>query len=309
MRALFFICFIYSAPSLLALNTADAYFYFTPQEEAEETTTETSEGEKNTTTIIQRSAIKIAPPTNAFKQKKQDLKHYFSNDKAQSLLAGTEEYVIIEEQSFTQMNKGVAILLPDWQQGLTNPNAINFLRKELPHSGWNTLSIQPPNMPSDYPSMLSDKKARIEANEKALKTYQATLKNLMTSVMEKARNSPGIFLVITQGSHAAMLTKLYKEDASLKPTAIIMLSGNMSSMEESNRFAKDLAMSDIPTLDLILQRDNKTVLNNAILRKKLATREMKVYYRQTQLYNVHSGYYPKQPLLIEINGWLKTIGW
>jgi len=295
----------------MVFNTAHAY-YFSPQEEEQEAVEEKEqapESENKTPTSMQRSSIKIAPPINSFEQKKRDLKHFLTADKAQSLLAGTEEYVIVEESSFTQNTKGIAILLPDWQQGLTNPKAINFLRKELPHLGWNTLSIQPPNMPSGYPSMLSDKTLRIEANKKSLEMYQEKLKILITSVMEKAKNSPGIFLVITQGAHAGMLTELYKNESELLPTVMVLLSANMSSVEENHRFARDLAMSEVPTLDLILRRDNKAVLENAVLRKKFATKEMKVYYRQTQLTNMYSGYYPEQPLLTEINGWLKTIGW
>ncbi len=311
-RILLTTLFLSLSIGLFLPNNAYSFFYFSPEEETEKKASEDDESTNKggaSNNIIQRSSIKMASPTDAFMQKNEDLKHYLPKGKAQSILAGTQEYVIVEESSFTQNNKGVAILLPDWQQGLTNPKSINFLRKELPHLGWSTLSIQPSNIPTNYPSTLLDDKQRMEANTKALDEYQAQLKILMTAVMEKAKNYPGIFLVITQGGHAGMLTRLYKENNSLIPSAFIMLSAGMNSTTDNQQFAQNIAMSELPTLDLVLRRDNKTVTQNANLRQKLATKEMKVYYRQKQLYNLHTGYYPEQTLLTEINGWLKTIGW
>ena len=318
LRTLPILFFLFICSFLVQPTPANAYFYIEVQEEQEGTKKEEAPNEAvnenenkqpPSSQTLQRSEIKIAAPTDAFTQKNNDLKHYFPQDSAQSLLAGTEEYLIIEETSFTQNNKGVAILLPDWQQGLTNPKAINFLRKALPKMGWSTISIQPPNMPNNYPILSSDKKAQHEENNKILTAYQEKLKTLMTAVMEKAKNYPGIFLVITQGGHSAMLTQLYKENNALLPSAMIMLSAGMYTPFDNKLFAKNLAMSELPTLDLVLQRDSKIVLENAILRKKLATKEMKIYYRQKQLHNFYTGYYPEQTLLTEINGWLKTIGW
>ncbi len=310
LRTIPILFFLYLCPLIAQLSISHAYFFYEEQaDEKKEEPAEASQKSLSAYKKTQRSEIKIAAPTNSFMQKNNDLKRYLSKNEAQPLLVGTEEYVIVEETSSTPNNKGVVILLPDWQQGLTSPKAINFLRKQLPLIGWSTISIQPPNMPTNYPLLMSDKKAQLESNNELLKNYQTKLKMLMVSVMAKAKNYPGVFLVITQGSNAAMLTQLYKEDNTLLPSAMIMLSASMYTSQANEAFANNMAISDLPTLDLILKRDSKNILENAILRKKLATKELKISYRQRQLHNVYTGYYPEQTLLTEIVGWLKTIGW
>lgn len=307
IRILFITALFYLIPNILGYNQAQAYFYFAEEEASEPE--KVDEDKKQPSKSIQRSDIKIIKPVSSFEQQKQDLTHYLSASKTQSIKAGDSEYIIIEESSSTQNNKGVAILIPDWQQGVANPKAMNFLRINLPDAGWSTISVQSPNKPMNYPSMALTKEERIEQNKAALMPYQNELKSLVTAVMEKAKNYPGIFLVITEGSQAAILIDLYKNNQNLSPAALITLSAGMYSELENDTFAKNIAMSELPVLDLILKKDRNSVLENAMLRKKYATKELKVYYRQKSLHNMVPGYYPEQTLLTEINGWLKTIGW
>ena len=308
LRILFITALFYLIPNILGYNHAQAYFYFAEEEEAAETE-KVDEDKKQPSKSIQRSDIKIVNPVSSFEQQKQDLTHYLSGSKTQSIKVGDNEYIIIEETSSTQNNKGVAILIPDWQQGVANPKAINFLRKNLPDAGWSTISVQSPNKPMNYPSAASTKEERIEQNKTALMPYQNELKSLVTAVMEKANNYPGIFLVITEGSQAAMLIDLYTSNQSLLPAALITLSAGMYSEVENDSLAKNIAMSELPVLDLILKKDRNTVIENAMLRKKYVNKELKADYRQKSLHNMVPGYYPEQTLLTEINGWLKTIGW
>lgn len=309
LRIILIFLTLYCVPCIIENNQAHAFFFFQEEEERSEDAEKSSDEKKDSAKSIQRSDIKIIKPISIFEQQKSDLTHYFSRDKAQQLKTGTDEYVMIEEISSTQNNKGIVILLPDWQQGLANPKAMNYLRKNLPLNGWSTISIQSPNKPSDYPSSALTQKDMVEQNSKALMPYKIELKSLMTAAMEKAKNYPGIFLVISEGSQAAMLVNLYKDNQGLLPAALITLSAGMYSQLENEMFAKNMATSELPTLDLVLKRDNKSVLKNAMLRKQYATKEMKVYYRQKQIHNIMLGYYPEQALLTEINGWLKTIGW
>lgn len=309
LRIIFIFITLYCVPYIIENNQAHAFFFFQEEEESSEDVEKSPDEKKAPVKSIQRSDIEIIKPISIFEQQKSDLTHYLSRGKAQQLKAGTDEYVMVEEVSSTQNNKGIAILLPDWQQGLANPKAMNYLRKSLPLNGWSTISIQSPNKPNDYPSSARTKEEMIDQNSKALMPYKNELKSLMTAAMEKAKNYPGIFLVISEGSQAAMLVNLYKDNQDLLPAAMITLSAGMYSQLENEMFAKDMATSELPILDLVLKRDNKSVLENAMLRKQYATKEMKVYYRQKKIHNMIPGYYPEQALLTEINGWLKTIGW
>jgi len=290
--------------SLIGSFQANAFFF----EQEDDSETPTSDAPKTTT--FQRSTLSFTHPINSFKQHTTDLNHYLPEDAiTQVLTVGENQYTIVEETSATQNDKGIAIILPDWQQGLINPKSINYLKTTLPHHGWATLSIQAPNKPNNYPAVALTQKEITEKNATALSSYKDELKALMTAVMEKAKNYPGIFLVISEGSQAAMLTDIYKNTPDLLPTAMVMLSAGMYSAPENENFAKNVATSELPILDLLLKRDNQTVLHNARLRKKHTTKAMKIYYRQKYINNITTSYYPEKALLTEIKGWLKTNGW
>ena len=300
-------------PLLLVINSS--YVFAEEEEEtkteqkADEEKTEIKETTANASAKKQRSDIKIVAPIAKFSQQKADLDHYLPKNVIKPILAGPDGYTTLVKTNTTKNNKGVVILLPDWQQNATNPKAINYLRKALPNKGWTTISVQAPNMPNNYPSRAIKLSQRIEENNKILTPYKEKLHSLMAAVMEQAKNYPGIFLVVAQGSHAAVLIDIYEEDASLTPTALVMLSSFMFTDEANERFAQNLALSELPVLDLFLRRDHPLAKSNALLRKKYTNNEMKITYRQKQLHNINTGYYPKETLLREINGWLKSIGW
>ena len=251
----------------------------------------------------------IFAPTDALAQKEQDLTHYLSAEKITPMLAGAEDFITLINENTASNQKGVMILLPDWQMSATSSNALNYLREILPSQGWTTITIQPPNKPIGYPSRALKLSQQIEENTKLLTQYQDNLTVMMNAVMDKAKDYPGIFVVVSQGSHASLLANLYSDKKLEAPSAMVMLSGYMFTEFDSLTLAKTLAMSDFPVLDIYLSRDQQLAKSNAVVRKAQATKEMKAYYRQTQLHNNQVGYYPQESLLRAINGWLKSIGW
>jgi hypothetical protein len=302
--------------SLLAFSSVNSYA-FLYQEETEkkkdgdkketaiEATDKTAEPKK--AVIIKRP--EISAPIDSLLQKEQDLTHYLPADKVTPMLAGAEDFITIINENTASNQKGVMILLPDWEMSATSSNALNYLQKTLPKQGWTTIAIQPPAKPVGYPSSAFKLSQQLEENNKLLVESQSNLTVMMTAVMKKAKDYPGIFVVVSQGSHATLLANLYSEGKLKSPSAIVMLSGYMNTKADSLAFAKTLAKSELPVLDLYLSRDHQLANSDALIRKAQATKEMKVYYRQTQLYNSQIGYYPERNLLITINGWLKSIGW
>lgn len=261
---------------------------------------------------------KTPPLTHNTLQHKEDLKHYIDADKIKPLLAGPDDYITLITENTTVNNKGVAILLPDWQQGATNPKAINFLRNELPQHGWTTISIQPDSKPETYPSNALNISDQQKENKTIIDEYKIKFGTMINAVVTKASEYPGIVIIITQGSHGAMLIDLFDQKGSnsnnTMPNAVILLSSYILTSnglinEANTAFAKQLAYSELPVLDLYLRHDNPIVLNKAKQRLTLSKREMKVYYRQRQLNNNEMGYYPEQELLTQINSWLKSVGW
>lgn len=264
---------------------------------------------ENPKTEVLRSNITMSAPIALIDQQQDDLEHYLSSKYINPILVGSDDYITIEQTSSTSNNKGVVIILPDWQQSIINPKAINYLRKQLPKNGWATITVQPPSKPENYPSQALTFSERLEENKKTLQQCSENLSALITPVMDRAKNYPGTFIVIAQGSHAAVLTSMYQQDNSIMPNALVILSGFMPTENADEQFAKDVAISTLPVLDLYLKRDHPLVAQSIKRRKQQTNKEMKTVYRQKELSNMITSYYPQEVLLKEINGWLKTIGW
>lgn len=251
----------------------------------------------------------IKPPTSLIEQFKSDIERSISGDLLNPMLAGTEDFLTITQPDAHQTDKGVAILLPEWSQAATDPKAINFLRQHLPDDGWTTITIQPLAKPENYPSTNEKLALAQEENQKALSEYQTKLAAIMTAVMAKAADYPGIFLVVAQGSNGAMLLDLYHQDKLEKPNAFITLSTYLLTEQDNNALAKKMAELDLPVLDVVLRKDVLWVEHFAKKRQKTARKALKTYYRQRELHNFRAGYYPTERLAKEMKGWLTTIGW
>lgn len=256
-----------------------------------------------------RSNIDIVAPVDAFTNKKDDLEHYLPAEIIQPILVGPSDHTTLITTNNAINNKGVMILLPDWQQTAASPKALNMLRKKFPDQGWTTISVLPPNKPDNYPSNAIAQTARDEENNKTLTDYQQQLASIITAVTEKAKGYPGIILVVAEGHHAALLLNIYQEGLAEKPTALIMLSAHLNDTKANVSAANNLSLLELPVLDLFLKADNRLVSSSMKLRKKFVNQELKSNYRQKKIYNTHTGYYPAESLIKEINGWLKSIGW
>jgi hypothetical protein len=249
----------------------------------------------------------ISKPVDQFQQQNGDLQHYLDN--TESLLIGTEEFITLTNTSNTANTRGVVILLPDWQQPITNTKNMAFLHTQLPDHGWTTISIQPNNKPEGYPSNALKTTEQHEENTKIIEAYQKQLSLTFDTIMKKVANFPGIFVLVTEGNHAAMMFDIFSTSNKQPPHAMVILSAYRETYKEDMDFAKTLAMSDIPLLDLYLKFDHPLAKQSAKRRHKQSKNEMKIQYRQRQLNNFNSGYYPPESLLIEIRGWLRSIGW
>lgn len=307
---------IYCALLPISLFSLDANSSQTQETDAKkEVTKEESTSKKTDTTNV----ILQPMPIDYGVQHKQDLKHYITKEQVKPLLAGPDDYLTLVNKYTTANSNGAAILLPDWQQGATNPKAINFLRTALPDNGWTTITIQPNAKPDNYPSMALTVTEQQEQNKLLLTEYKNKLTVMLNSAMERAKDYPGIVLIIAQGNNGALLVDILSNNADnniklTEPNALILLSSYRQTSRElqqkiNNQFAESIALLELPLLDLYLTYDHPLVNANMPKRVSLSAQEMQVYYRQRQLKNATSGYYPHKELMSQINGWLKAIGW
>lgn len=284
---------------------------------SKETSSDSTESESTQNTLPEDTPT--PPPISLSQQYKNDLTHYLPTKNVKPLLAGTDDYITLVTENTSINSKGVAILLPDWQQGATNPKAINFLRNQLPQHGWTTISIQPTEKPENYPSSAIKIDVQQEENQTVINDYKIKLATMINAVLSEAKDYPGIVMIIAQGNHGAILVDLLSQNGEQPninqvPNALILLSSyvltNEKLIDKANTdFAKKLAASEYPVLDLYLKKDNHFALYKAKERLLLSKQEMKVYYRQRQLNNSAMGYYPETELLTQVNSWLKSIGW
>lgn len=283
------------------------------QEESKKTEDKQSEAEKKTPEAGESSKKKmnraesIKAPNDLYEQQQSDLKHFIN--KVEPLLVGTEELTTLYSSSNTSNNKGVIILLPDWQQSAVSPKNMAFLHNTMPNKGWATLTIQPLSRPENYPSNALEAKVRNEENAETIKKYNKELTEIYQVIMKKVASMPGIFIFVTEGNNASYIADIVNQEDVDKPNAIVFLSAFKENDIENKNFADSLAMTEIPVLDLFLSKDNRHVHPSAALRKKQAEKELKVMYRQKMIHNFTPNYYPKTTLAKEIQGWLASIGW
>jgi len=316
LRLLFIIILSYFSLALLSNSFHQTHAQENTEAEAEEQQEkkpeESNEEDESTTKkllMFDRSKIDISAPTDLLQLKKDDLNHYVPEQQISPILAGAEDYLTLISTNTTPNNKGVMILVPDWQQSASTPKALNYLHDMLPMQGWTTIKIQPPNMPQNYPSLMLSKAEQDEENEKTLDEYQKKLALIMQAVTNKAKSYPGIIVVVVEGSNAPLLVNIYQQAGQENPMALIMLSGHLNDDKNNLQSAINLSQIQLPILDLYLKRDHPLVQSNALLRKKYVNQELKANYRQHQLNNITSSYYPQETLIKLINGWLKSIGW
>ncbi|WP_440876194.1 DUF3530 family protein [Thalassotalea sp. PLHSN55] len=282
------------------------------QQSTEPKSTEQASAATNDEQATSQSTDNISAPIDSGLQTSQDVKYYLAQENLQPMLAQAQEFLTLVRENTSPNEKGVVIILPEWQQAVAEPKALSFLGKTLPEQGWTTITIQPLNKPTNYPSKQEKLALAREENQKSLADYQQALAPIIKAVMEKAQDYPGIILMISQGQNAAQLQHYLADNTLTKPdlpNALILLSAFMASEAENALFNQQVANSGVATLDLILLRDHPLVVNNAKQRKLLAKKEMKVIYRQHQFRNLTPGYYPEQALIKQINGWLRSIGW
>lgn len=270
---------------------------------------------KNEQTPASSSATKdirstIEFPINSAQQQRQDLQHFEASAHLQTLLVEQDDFIIYFHQQNTPYSKGVAILVPDWQQSALEPRAIGSLAKFLPDQGWTVIAIQPPAKPEDYPVASRDESIAAEQNQALIEQYQQKLNAMMNKVMERAAQYPGIFLLIAQGQNSANLLNLYQKNAIKQPSAVVLLSSFVQDSANQQRFIEQIATSRLPILDLLLQHENPMVQAQAKLRQQQVARQLKQQYRQRQINSIDlTGYYPEQNTYRIINGWLKSLGW
>lgn len=282
---------------------------------------------------------------NDTEQLKQDVERSLRPEQFKTLLVGTEETVVMINDSTRALSKGAAVLVSETGRNGASQQALAPLAPYLNNFGWTTIMVTAPRMAfeaetedstqseatenSDVsPDMVPDATS-IDPNDlpppnQLIPSYTSTdvitetmfeqqeqaFQLLMNAIEQERQNYPGFFLLIAQGTSAAWLSKLYG-DGTLRdePDAVVTLGVNWPQHDLNQQVPDIIAQTPFPVLDLFNQFDSDWTKNTAHLRQVSATKSLKLHYRQREIIGPRFDHYQYEYLTREIHGWLTYMGW
>jgi hypothetical protein len=146
-------------------------------------------------------------------------------------------------------------------------------------------------------------------DNQAVVKHEQQLVSLLQAVFEKSQEYPGYFLVISKGTSAAWLSKIYAEKTLVSPDAFVMVSPYWPDRKHNQRLPEWIAITPMLVLDLHSSWDNGWARKTVSRRQIAAVKALKLQYRQRELlgftmHQQHSAYIGK-----EIYGWISHMGW
>jgi hypothetical protein len=273
-----------------------------------------------------------------------DIQRGLFADTYQSFDIDNQAVIYVLQENTTAITRGVAVLVADSTTPLVGQEGFAALANELNKIGWVTILLPAPetgftatvdqetsitnddvltaetetNIAADtqvpIPSAsITDldisKSAVTTIDEQAFIKHEQQLVSLLEAVIEKSQEYPGFLLVISKGTSAAWLSKIYAEKTLDAPDAFVAISPFWPDRKLNQRLPEWIAITPMPVLDLYSGWDNGWAQNTAAQREIAAIKSLKLQYRQRELlgfnmHQQHNAYISK-----EIYGWISHMGW
>lgn len=262
-----------------------------------------------------------AEPMEINQQYRLDIERSLDGDEYEILLAGENEILLVINDSHTPITKGVVVLVNDYGQPPLGQFTLASLITHLNDTGWVTMlmpapsnALYPEAPPEDSTNTIDENLLRPFNQAKVLSEQNFTqqeqgLVSQMRAIVNKSEAYPGFFMVISQGTSAAWLTKLYAENQLETPDAFITISPYWPQKIMNKKLPELMAQTSMPVLDIYNQWDNSWTLSTRKDRKVAAVKGLKMHYRQREI--IGQNYDAQQFTYIgkEIYGWLTYMGW
>ena len=273
-----------------------------------------------------------------------DIQRGLFTDTYQSLDIDGQPIIYVLQENTTAITRGVAVMIADSSIPILGQEGFATLANEMNKIGWVTILIPAPDIgfiPIIIPEaeLKDDQKTTAEIETKNFANTQVTslgaplldldtsqsavttiddsafvkheqqLVSLLQAVIEKSQEYPGYFLVISKGTSAAWLSKIYAEKTLDAPDAFVMVSPYWPDRKHNQRLPEWTANTPMPVLDLHSSWDNGWARKTVSRRQIAAVKALKLQYRQRKLlgftmHQQHSAYISK-----EIYGWISHMGW
>jgi hypothetical protein len=273
-----------------------------------------------------------------------DIQRGLFTDTYQSLDIDGQQIIYVLQENTTAITRGVAVMIADSSIPILGQESFTSLANEMNKIGWVTILIPAPdigfipiiipeaelkdvqkttaeietkNFANTQVTSLSATLLDLDINQSAVTTiddsafvkHEQQLVSLLQAVIEKSQEYPGYFLVISKGTSAAWLSKIYAEKTLDAPDAFVMVSPYWPDRKHNQRLPEWMANTPMPVLDLHSSWDNGWARKTVSRRQIAAVKALKLQYRQRKLlgftmHQQHSAYIGK-----EIYGWISHMGW
>lgn len=283
----------------------------------------------------------LAAPDNQL-LRRLDLQRGLFTDTYQHFDINGQPIIYVLQENTTAMTRGVAVMIADSGIPLVSQQGFSALADELNKVGWVTILLPAPDI-GFMPTLAQDvavendekiavaeetdtstekqipsasivdlnisQSAVTSIDEQAFIEHEQQLVALLQATIKKSQEYPGFFLVISKGTSAAWLSKIYAQKTLAAPDAFVAISPFWPDRELNQRIPQWVASTPMPVLDLYNNQDNGWSQTTVAQRKIATVKSLKLQYRQRELlgfnkYRQYSTYVGK-----EIYGWVSHMGW
>ena len=268
-----------------------------------------------------------------------DIQRFLPSDEVRTLLAGDDEFISLYRQSMAPTQRGIVLIIPDWQDVPTNNAGINFLRKQLNDIGYATLAMTMPDIdwhPADMampePTENSETESTTQNNQQAdsappaqtqqaphfvsakpniseaiLDDYKLKLIARFNALYNSAMDEGGNIIVLAQGASAGLLIEHYASFPNNELNAFISLGSYLPNSIRNQHLNATLSTISPPLLDIFYSEGNPDTLQSVNDRKRWVRRNAKYDYRQRELFGTPTEPEQHERLLKEVDGFLRRL--
>ncbi|MGX1112567.1 hypothetical protein ACSSVW_001973 [Pseudoalteromonas sp. MBR-15] len=268
-----------------------------------------------------------------------DIQRFLPSDEMRTLLAGDDEFISLYRQSMAPTQRGIVLIIPDWQDVPTNNAGINFLRKQLNDIGYATLAMTMPDIdwhPADMampePTDNSETESTTQNNQQAdsappaqtqqaphfvsakpniseaiLDDYKLKLIARFNALYNSAMDEGGNIIVLAQGASAGLLIEHYASFPNNELNAFISLGSYLPNSIRNQHLNATLSTISPPLLDIFYSEGNPDTLQSVNDRKRWVRRNAKYDYRQRELFGTPTEPEQHERLLKEVDGFLRRL--
>jgi hypothetical protein len=285
----------------------------------------------------------LAAPDNQL-LRRLDIQRGLFADSYQSFDIDGQPIIYVLQENTTAITRGVAVMIADSGIPIVGHEGFAALANELNKIGWVTILLPAPDtgfiptidqetvnaddkvlepepetdttteeqVPSPNAAIVDidiSKSAVTTIDDLAFVKHEQQMVSLLQAAIEKSQEYPGFFLVISKGTSAAWLSKIYAEKTLSAPDAFVAISPYWPVRKHNRNLPQWMANTTMPVLDLYSDWDNSWARETVAQREIAAVKSLKLQYRQRELlgFNMpqqHSAYIGK-----EIYGWISHMGW